>query len=49
MERISALPRAGLKVAASGDASQLFAQFDIDKDPARMGELRQILDANDPT
>ena len=38
----------GTKVAASGDASQLFAQFDIDKDPARMGELRQILDANDP-
>ncbi|HTA43482.1 MAG TPA: tannase/feruloyl esterase family alpha/beta hydrolase [Bryobacteraceae bacterium] len=28
--------------------SDLFARFDIDKDPARIGELRQILDAKDP-
>lgn len=33
---------------ADGDASQMFARFDIDKDPARMGELRQIMDATDP-
>jgi feruloyl esterase len=30
------------------DANSTFSKFDIDKDPARMGELRQILDANDP-
>ena len=27
--------------------SELFTRFDIDKDPARLGELRQILDAKD--
>jgi len=31
-----------------GDTSQVFTRFDIDKDPARMEELRQILDATDP-
>jgi hypothetical protein len=30
------------------DANQVFGRFDIDKDPARMEELRQILDATDP-
>lgn len=35
-------------VAADTDAAALFAKFDIDKDPVRMEELRQILDANDP-
>jgi feruloyl esterase len=29
-------------------AAQAFSQFDIDHDPARVGELRQILDASDP-
>ena len=29
-------------------SDQLFSQFDIDKDPARMEELQQILDATDP-
>jgi feruloyl esterase len=33
--------------AADIDANALFARFDIDKDPARMEELRQILDATD--
>jgi feruloyl esterase len=33
--------------AAEIDANALFARFDIDKDPARMEELRQILDATD--
>jgi len=34
--------------SADGDANQLFSSFDIDKDPARMEELEQILDATDP-
>ncbi len=36
--------------AAGGeiDAAHAFAQFDIDKDPPRLEELHQILDANDP-
>ncbi len=29
------------------DPNQLFSRFDIDKDPARLEELRQILDATD--
>jgi hypothetical protein len=33
--------------SADGDPSQIFTRFDIDKDPARMEELRQILDATD--
>jgi feruloyl esterase len=33
---------------AENDPVQVFSQFDIDKDPARMAELRQIIDANDP-
>jgi Tannase and feruloyl esterase len=33
---------------ADDDPAQLFARFDIDKDPARLTELRQILDATDP-
>jgi Tannase and feruloyl esterase len=32
---------------AGSDPSQLFAAFDINKDPERMTELRQILDATD--
>ena len=32
---------------ADSDPSQVFSRFDIDKDPARMEELRQILDATD--
>ncbi|MDZ4800601.1 MAG: hypothetical protein SGI92_20785 [Bryobacteraceae bacterium] len=28
--------------------ARAFSQFDIDKDPPRLEELRQILDANDP-
>ena len=36
--------------SASGemDAARAFSQFDIDKDPPRLEELRQILDANGP-
>ena len=36
--------------SASGemDAVRAFSQFDIDKDPPRLEELRQILDATDP-
>ena len=36
--------------AASGemDAARAFREFDIDKDPPKAAELRQILDANDP-
>src|ERR1035441_8344576 len=36
--------------SASGemDAARAFSQFDIDKDPPRLEELRQILDATDP-
>ena len=36
--------------SASGDvdAGRVFSQFDIDKDPPRLEELHQILDANDP-
>jgi feruloyl esterase len=30
------------------DAGRAFRQFDIDKDPPRLDELHQILDANDP-
>jgi hypothetical protein len=30
------------------DAVRAFSQFDIDKDPLRLEELRQILDAMDP-
>jgi len=30
------------------DAARAFSQFDIDKDPPRLEELRQILDATDP-
>jgi pimeloyl-ACP methyl ester carboxylesterase len=30
------------------DAARAFSQFDIDKDPPRLEELRQILDARDP-
>jgi feruloyl esterase len=30
------------------DAARAFRQFDIDKDPPRLDELHQILDANDP-
>ena len=30
------------------DAARAFGQFDIDKDPPRLEELRQILDATDP-
>jgi hypothetical protein len=30
------------------DAARAFSQFDIDKDPPRLDELRQILDATDP-
>jgi len=30
------------------DAARVFKQFDIDKDPPRLEELRQILDATDP-
>jgi feruloyl esterase len=36
----------GTKAAADTD-SQLLSRFDIDKDPPRMEELRQILDATD--
>lgn len=32
---------------AESDPARLFSQFDIDKDPPRMEELRQILDATD--
>ena len=37
-------------VSASGDmnAERAFRQFDIDKDPPRLDELRHILDATDP-
>jgi pimeloyl-ACP methyl ester carboxylesterase len=35
-------------VREASDPNALFSQFDIDKDPARMEELRQILDATDP-
>ena len=31
-----------------GDPSTIFSQFNIDRDPPRMEELRQILDATDP-
>jgi pimeloyl-ACP methyl ester carboxylesterase len=34
--------------AGEPDAAHLFKQFDIDKDPPRLEELRQILDATDP-
>jgi hypothetical protein len=36
--------------AAGGDPepARVFGQFDIDKDPPRLDELHQILDANDP-
>jgi len=36
--------------AAGGDpdAATLFRKFDIDKDPPRLGELHELLDANDP-
>jgi arsenate reductase-like glutaredoxin family protein len=36
--------------SASGemDAARAFSQFDIDKDPPRLEELRQILDVTDP-
>jgi feruloyl esterase len=36
--------------SASGemDEARAFSQFDIDKDPPRLEELRQILDATDP-
>jgi feruloyl esterase len=34
--------------SADNDPVRLFSQFDIDKDPPRMAELHQILDANDP-
>jgi hypothetical protein len=39
----------GMKAPASADSdpSQLFGKFDIDKDPARIEELHQILDATD--
>jgi feruloyl esterase len=38
----------GAKAANAGnDAARMFAEFNIDKDPARMGELGQILDATD--
>jgi hypothetical protein len=30
------------------DPDRLFSQFDVDKDPARMEEIRQIWDATDP-
>jgi len=33
--------------STDSDPSQIFGRFDIDKDPARMEELRQILDATD--
>lgn len=33
--------------APDSDPSQMFARFDIDKDPARLNELHQILDATD--
>jgi Tannase and feruloyl esterase len=33
--------------SAESDFSRLFSQFDIDKDPPHMEELRQILDATD--
>jgi hypothetical protein len=34
--------------AAAIEPSQLFTRFDVDKDPPRMEELRQIFDATDP-
>jgi len=34
--------------AEEPDAARVFKQFDIDKDPPRLEELRQILDATDP-
>jgi pimeloyl-ACP methyl ester carboxylesterase len=38
----------GAKAGKAGsDPDLVFSQFDIDKDPARMEELRQILDATD--
>ncbi len=33
---------------AEMDAARVFSQFDIDKDPPRLEELRQVLDATDP-
>jgi feruloyl esterase len=39
----------GAKAGSSDiDFGRLFREFDIDKDPLRMEELHQILDANDP-
>jgi Tannase and feruloyl esterase len=38
----------GPRPAPGVDALRLFNQFDIDKDPARMLESRQILNADDP-
>ena len=38
-----------LKIASPEvDAARAFGQFDIDKDPPRLDELRNILDATDP-
>lgn len=38
----------GMKATPDTDANQLLARFDIDKDPPRLAELHQIMDATDP-